>query len=171
MSKKSDQIQQPQNQIFQGKKGRIIQESANREVKSSAFTAYFSQPENAAKLFSALEGIEVSPEDIVFTTLYDVLFMARKNDLSFTAKNKILVISEHQSTINENMPLRNAIYYGRTMEKLIPAKALYRKKRIPIPTPQFFVFYNGKEKLPQETILKLSDAYLEKSDSPMLELM
>ena len=66
---------------------------SNTEVKSSAFTAFFSEPENAAQLFSALEGQEVSPEDITYTTLEGVLFVARKNDMAFTVKNKVLVIS------------------------------------------------------------------------------
>ena len=96
--------------------------------------------------------------------------MARKNDMAFTVNNKVLVISEHQSTLNANMPLRDAIYYGRTMEKLIEPRALYRTGQIPIPTPEFFVFYNGTDNFPAEKILKLSDAYLEKTDSPMLEL-
>lgn len=95
------------------------QQTSNREVKSSAFTTYFSDPKNAAQLYSALEGVEVAPEDIHFTTLEGVLFVARKNDMAFTVKNRVLVISEHQSTVNNNMPLRDIIYYGRTMEKLI----------------------------------------------------
>ena len=33
------------------------------------------------------------------------------------------------------MPLRDAIYYGRTMEKLVESRALYRTGRIQIPTP------------------------------------
>ena len=146
-------------------------QATNREVKSSAFTTFFSDPENAAKLYAALEEQEaVSPGDIVFRTLSGVLFMARKNDMAFTVNNRVLVISEHQSTINANMPLRDAIYYGRTMEKLIEPRALYRTGQIPIPTPEFFVFYNGTDDFPAEKILKLSDAYLEKTDSPMLEL-
>lgn len=152
----------------------MIQETkqiTNREVKSSAFTAYFGEPENAAKLYAALSGCEVSPEDIVYTTLNGVLFMARKNDMAFTVKNRVLVISEHQSTVNENMPLRDAIYYGRTIEKLIAPKALYRTELIPLPTPEFFVFYNGNKPYPEEKILRLSDAYLEKTDPPMLELV
>lgn len=56
---------------------------SNREVKSSAFTAYFGKPENAAKLYSALEGVAAEPEDIVYTTLDGVLFLARKNDMAF----------------------------------------------------------------------------------------
>lgn len=147
------------------------QETTNREVKSSAFTTLFGQAENAAKLYAALNGEEaVSPEEIEFTTLQGVLFMVRKNDLAFVAKKKVLVISEHQSTVNGNMPLRDVIYYGRTMEKLVEPRDLYKTKRIGIPTPEFLVFYNGDPTFPPEKILKLSDAFLEKTDSPMLEL-
>lgn len=143
----------------------------NREVKSSAFTTLFSDPENAAKLYAALDGtVPISSEDVSFTTLSGVLFMARKNDLAFTVGQKVLVISEHQSTLNENMPLRDAIYYGRTMEKLVEPRALYHSRLLPIPTPEFYVFYNGEADFPKEKILKLSDAYLEKMESPMLEL-
>ena len=115
---------------------------SNREVKSSAFTVYFSDPKNAAQLYSALSGEPVNPEDIEFRTLEGVLFVARKNDLSFTVHNRILVISEHQSTLNLNMPLRSAIYFGRTIEKLVDSKALYRRKMIMIPTPEFYLLYN-----------------------------
>ena len=143
----------------------------NKEVKSSAFAAYFGEPGNAARLFEALEpGVKVLPEEIDFTTLNGVLFMARKNDLAFTVKKKVLVISEHQATINLNMPLRDAIYYGRNMEKLIEPKALYRKQRIPLPTPEFYVFYNGNDDYPAEEILRLSDSYLVKTNEPMLDL-
>lgn len=41
---------------------------------------------------------------------------------------------------------------------------------IKIPTPEFFVFYNGKEKFPVEKTLKLSEAYIEKTENPILEL-
>ncbi len=144
-------------------------EVSNREVKSSAFTAYFSEPKNAAQLYSALAGVETAPEDIVIRTLEGVLFLARKNDLAFTVKNKALVIAEHQSTVSENMPLRSVIYYGRTIEKLLEPRALYHQKRIPIPTPEFYMFYNGGTAQPLERVLKLSEAYLEKTEHPMLE--
>lgn len=144
---------------------------SNKEFKSSAFTAYFSIPEHAADLYRSLDHSEnIEPEDIEFTTLEGVLYMARKNDMAFTARKKVLVIGEHQSTLNLNMPLRSAIYYGRTMERLIPPRDIYRTRIIPIPTPEFYVFYNGTRNQPAERILRLSDSYLEKTDSPMLEL-
>ena len=39
-----------------------------------------------------------------------------------------------------------------------------------IPTPEFYVFYNGNEIFPVEKTLCLSDAYLDKTVRPMLEL-
>lgn len=50
------------------------------------------------------------------------------------------------------------------------AEAIYRRKLINLPTPEFYVFDNGNEPFPAEKILILSDAYLEKTDHPMLEL-
>ena len=85
-------------------------------------------------------------------------------------KNRVLVISEHQSTINDNMPLRDLLYLGRTLEKLLDEKNLYRRKMISIPTPEFYVFYNGDDPFPTEKILRLSNAYLDKTEHPMLEL-
>ncbi|MBO5282812.1 MAG: hypothetical protein J6B43_06780, partial [Lachnospiraceae bacterium] len=104
--------------------------ASNREVKDSAFTAYFKEPENACQLYAALGEEEVSPEDITYVTLEGVLFIVRKNDIAFTVKIRVLVFSEHQSTINENMPLRHLIYLGRTLEKLIDERSMYRQKRI-----------------------------------------
>lgn len=146
-------------------------QTSNREMKSTVFTTFFGDPENAAKLYTALEGVPAKPEDIEYTTLEGVLFLVRKNDMAFTVKNRVLVISEHQSTVNSNMPLRDVIYYGRTMEQLLEAVDIYRRKIIPIPTPEFFIFYNGNEKYPPEKILKLSDSYIEKTNTPMLELL
>ena len=146
-------------------------QTSNRQMKSSVFTTYFSDPKNAAQLYTALEGLPAEPEDIEYTTLEGVLFLVRKNDMAFTVKNRVLVISEHQSTVNDNMPLRDVIYYGRTMERLLEAVDIYRSRVIPIPTPEFFVFYNGNQNYPPEKILKLSDSYLEKTNTPMLELL
>ena len=40
-----------------------------------------------------------------------------------------------------------------------------------IPTPEFYVFYNGEEKYPAEAELRLSDAFTVKSAKPCLELL
>ena len=146
-------------------------DSSNREHKASAFTAYFGIPENAADLYRSLSHTkDIDAADIEFMTLQGVMFLARKNDMAFRVRKKVLVIGEHQSTLNYNMSLRSAIYYGRTMEKLIPPRSIYKTGKILIPTPEFYVFYNGLKDQPAEQTLKLSDSYLEKTQAPMLEL-
>ena len=89
--------------------------------------------------------------------------MERMNDVSFVVDDKVVVLIEHQSTINENMPLRCLMYIARLYEKSIDNKAVYRKQLIEIPKPEFWVLYNGKEPYPEEQTLKLSDAFKDKS--------
>ena len=81
-----------------------------------------------------------------------------------------MTLYEHQSTWNPNMPLRDLLYIARLMEKSVNKRSLYQSELIKIPTPHFVVFYNGKEKKPEDTTIKLSDAFLQKEKEPELEL-
>ena len=47
----------------------------------------------------------------------------------------------------------------------------YLRKLKQIPTPEFYVFYNGEEKYPAQAELKLSDAFTVKSAKTCLELV
>ena len=42
---------------------------------------------------------------------------------------------------------------GRAYEQLVPDRGRYRKKRIALPYPEFYTFYNGKEKYIKETMV------------------
>ena len=92
------------------------------------------------------------------------------NDVSCLVDGKIIVLAEHQSTINENMPLRFLQYISRLYEKLQAPADRYLRKLSKIPTPEFYVFYNGKEDYPETTTLKLSDAFITKPKQVPLEL-
>jgi hypothetical protein len=81
------------------------------------------------------------------------------NDISFVIGGKLIILIEHQSTINGNMPLRLLLYIAKVYEKLTGGKDIYREKRISLPLPEFIVLYNGTAPYPDETILKLSDAF------------
>jgi len=82
----------------------------------------------------------------------------------------VIVFGEHPSTVNENMLLRSLLYIGRAYERLVPPRSLYKKKIVSLPTPEFYTFYNGKEKWEKEKELRLSDAYIVKDGEPSLEL-
>jgi len=125
----------------------------------------FSNKKILIELYNAIEGTNYSEDtEINIKTLTDVLFMDRMNDISFIIDGKFIILIEHQSTVNYNMPLRLLLYIARIYEKIIDNKSIYRKKLMKIPTPEFVVLYNGKEKQPEEQMLKLSDAFIEKDD-------
>ena len=46
----------------------------------------------------------------------------------------------------------------------------YREKLFKIPTPEFYVFYNGEKKAERECIMKLSDAFHDFQSDPACEL-
>ncbi|MCC8097352.1 MAG: Rpn family recombination-promoting nuclease/putative transposase [Eubacterium sp.] len=87
--------------------------------------------------------------------------MERRNDLSFLVDNKLVVMLEHQSTVNNNMPLRFLLYAAYIYENIIDGKNVYRTRLMKIPEPEFIVIYNGRENYDKKTILKLSDAFYE----------
>ena len=144
----------------------------NRLYKDSVFTYLFSDKKNLISLYNALENKNYPLNTkIEINTLKGVLFKKRQNDLSFTIENRYIVLIEHQSTINDNMPLRLLIYISRLYERLTSGKAMYKERMIPLPTPEFIVLYNGVKKFPQEKVYRLSDAFIGKKKFPQLELI
>ena len=145
--------------------------NTNKKYKDSVFTRYFSDEQKLRLLYNALEGTNYGEETKVnIITLEDVLFMNLKNDICFTIDNKFIILIEHQSTINNNMPLRCLLYIAREYEKLINKNIVYRSTLQKIPTPHCYVLYNGVNNYPKEKILKLSDAFLVSQNPPELEL-
>jgi hypothetical protein len=133
---------------------------ANRHYKSSVFTFLFSEPARLRELYNALTGAGCDDSArIVINTLSDVVFMDRINDISFTINGKLVVLIEHQSTINPNMALRLLFYIARIYEKLIDNRKLYSGSRLAVPRPEFIVLYNSPEEYPRESALKLSDHF------------
>ncbi len=150
-------------------------EQANRNYRDSVFTKYFREnPEGLVELYNAITGTNYPLDTpVVPNSLEDVLYKEKMNDLSFVLDNQILVLIEHQSTINENMALRLLMYVARLYEKLLNQwgkRAVYEEKRIPIPQPKFVVLYNGRAPYPEHTIQQLSKSFMVQDGEPTLEL-
>jgi predicted transposase/invertase (TIGR01784 family) len=153
-------------------------EPVNRKFKSSVFSFIFSNPDVLRELYCALEGITLKPDvPVVINTLKDILFMDMINDISFEIGGKLIVLIEHQSTINPNMALRLLMYAGRVYEKIIDEEKIYSSTKILIPRPGFFVLYNGEKPFPEKETIKLSDLFksteslgISKKEFPALEL-
>ncbi|UTC76184.1 Rpn family recombination-promoting nuclease/putative transposase [Treponema sp. OMZ 792] len=149
--------------------------TANRKYKDSVFVDLFAEDENAKEnflsLYNALHDTSLTATERMKNIRLDqVLYMAFYNDVSYLVDNKIIVLAEHQSTINPNMPLRCLEYISRLYETIFESKEKYSRKLLNIPTPEFYVFYNGEEPFPCDKILKLSEAFIEKVKEPNLEL-
>ena len=148
---------------------RIKQQTGS--IKIQVFRMLFNNKKEALGLYNNLFDTDYTDESLIdIVTLEDVLFIPRKNDVAFTMNGRFVVLVEHQSTINENMPLRFLIYIARLYEKIIDADNIYRRKLIKIPAPEFVVLYNGIDDLKQdgkvvtELELNLSDAFKDDGD-------
>lgn len=150
----------------------------NREIKSGVFADLFCDDEKDGKknflsLYNALHGTDLKLEETTLERqrIPQSLYKTFYNDISVVVNGKLIVLVEHQSTPNENMPLRFLEYYVHLLYGIVPADARYKKNRCKIPAPEFFVFYNGDEKQEGERILRLSDAFVERQDEPACEVV
>ena len=138
----------------------------NRNHKDSVFVDLFANDiyakENFISLYNALHKTNLDPKttEVQPVMLENVLYMSYYNDISMLVDGKIIVLIEHQSTVNQNMPFRFLEYISRIYEKITSEEDRFGKKLIKLPIPEFYVFYNGVENYPSESELKLSDAFI-----------
>ena len=110
----------------------------NKKFKDSVFVDLFQTSdyaaENSKSLVRWIKGL--SPEwngTIKRIRIEDTLYMNFKNDVSYVAEDSLMVLAEHQSTINPNMPLRYILYSAKLYEKIIPARERFRTTLVKIP--------------------------------------
>ncbi|MCH5249041.1 MAG: hypothetical protein J1E98_03890 [Lachnospiraceae bacterium] len=144
--------------------------TVQRNYKDTIFRMLFKDKENLLSLYNALNKTDYTDVDeLEITTLESAVYMNYKNDISFVFDFE-LMLYEHQSTMNPNMPLRDLFYVTDILQKRAYDKDLYGSKLIRIPSPRFVVFYNGTDPQPERQTLKLSDSYEKKQEYPELEL-
>ncbi|MBQ9486319.1 MAG: hypothetical protein IJU91_00755 [Selenomonadaceae bacterium] len=121
---------------------------SNSQYRNSLFCTYFNDPVRLLSLCNAVLDTDFSdPAELEITNLDGIFFDERKNDISCKIRNNFLVLVEHQSSVNANMPLRCLAYVTDLLNKLVENKRLlYRQRLIKFPSPKFFVLYDGKVK-------------------------
>lgn len=142
-----------------------LSKKQKRNFKDTLFVDLFGKcpeaKENFLSLYNAMHGtnLKLSETEIKPIMLEQTVYVGRYNDVSMLVNGEIVVLVEQQSSVNENMPLRFLEYISRLYEKLIPLEERYKEKRIALPKPEFYVFYNGRSDYPAEKILSLSDSF------------
>lgn len=135
--------------------------NVNHKHKDTLFTVIFKDKNELLTLYNAVNHTSYdNPDDLIITTLEDIIYMGMKNDLSFLIGHT-LNLYEHQSTWNPNMPLRGLLYFAELYQGYIEENQLdlYTTSLLKLPMPQFIVFYNGEKEQPDQKILYLSDAF------------
>ena len=144
-----------------------------REYKDTVFIDLFTSWTKPVSLYNALSSSNV-PENAKIKQLQisNAMYTSLRCDLAFIVENELIVIIEHQSTINMNMPTRLLLYISMIYLNVLDEEARYARALKKIPTPRFFVLYNGDEKLAEKSELRLSDAFkLKEGEKPQLELI
>jgi len=137
--------------------------------KDTLFRTLFSNSKNFLELYNAVTN-ENLPADTEITPYPTNELLAKFNDLAAGVGDQLVVFFEHQSTPSQNMPLRLLSYVADILHlHLVNKDKLYGNELVPMPTPRFYVLYNGEQKL-ETNELKLSDSFKLKDKDPALEL-
>ena len=135
---------------------------ANREYKDSLFRMIFTIPEYAAALYSWLSREELLPgEELVIDDKGGLFTTELKHDVSFRVADKLFFIIEHQSTENENMPIRMLLAIAELYRQYLKhyGHRIYNNSLLSLPAVNPYVFYNGKNEEPLRREMLLSTAF------------
>lgn len=166
-AKKRSHVKRKQQVSLTPDKGTSVQ----RTYKDSLFRFIFQDKQKLLQLYNALNGSDYqNPDDLIVTTIENILYIGYKNDVSFLPDNSICLY-EHQGSWNPNMPLRGVLYFARLLQDYVESHHynLYGTKLIPLPYPKYIIFYNGTASRPENELLRLSDAFLTPSLSTTKE--
>ena len=148
----------------------------NRKHKDSLFVDYFSKDrdwkQHFLSLYNALHGTNLQVADTVLerVNLEQVLYKSYYNDIAVLVDGQFILMIEHQSTINPNMPLRLLEYVARIYGNIVDSTAKFSRHLVPLAKPEFIVFYTGDQELPPESYLYLSDAFPKQGQNADLTL-
>lgn len=148
------------------KKANHAEIKLNRKVQDSVFRDLFHIKENSLDLYETLhpDDMTVKIDDIKNITLSSIVAGGIFNDLGLLVGKRLIILAEHQSTLNRNMPVRTLLYYGDTLKNYLfgskeKKKQLYQSKLLKLPSPEFYMIYTGDSKAFHEEKLLLSNAF------------
>ena len=144
----------------------------NPKVRDTVFCKYMSTGDHLLALLNAIKDTSYTdPSGITINTLSGSFYSNIKNDISFMLDTLIMMLIEHQTTINPNMPIRMLEYVAELFRRYMePEKRkVYGSELITLPAPEFYVFYDGDDTSFEHQTLRLSDAFMAPSDK--LELI
>ncbi|MBQ2411228.1 MAG: Rpn family recombination-promoting nuclease/putative transposase [Selenomonadaceae bacterium] len=144
----------------------------NKKIRDTLFCKYVGTEQHLLAIANAIRGTHHrDASGIQINTLKGSFYSNLKNDISFVLDTLIMMLIEHQTTLNPNMPLRLLGYVDELFRLYMePEKRkIYSTELIQLPAPEFYVFYDGDDTSFERKTLRLSDAF--KAPSHKLELI
>ena len=127
-------------------------EAEGRQYQDTVFRAYFNDADRLRELAGALHGRTYAASDPVKIVTLEGTFLSQvKNDISFLLAGRYLVFIEHQSTPNENMPLRCLYYVCEQLREEIDSSLLYRNRRVYFLRLSFTYFIRARRNCPRSS--------------------
>ena len=166
MSTKTEKINtfQSTNEMKNNQDGDM--EHYNRNMQDSMFVDLFSTEENLLDLYRSLhpEDTSVQLSDIKNVTLTNVFVNGLRNDVGLLVGDRLIILTEHQSTVNKNMPVRALLYYAEQLKRYLFSdnsrrKKVFQKSLMKLPYPEFYVIFTGNDSEFSDSALQLSDAF------------
>ena len=133
-------------------------EVAKHKIKDSVFTNLFKEKKYLFQLYKALhpEDTNAAEEQLTYVTIENILINGLYNDLGFMVGNRLIILTEAQSTWSVNIIIRVLLYLAQTYHDYLAQtkQPLYTSKQVQIPEPELYVIYTGeRQERPAEILL------------------
>lgn len=145
MNRLADSVRRQNN--FLDIPSNMTDEVAKHKIKDSVFTNLFKDKKYLFQLYKALhpEDTNATEEQLTYVTIENILINGLYNDLGFMVRNRLVILTEAQSTWSDNIIIRVLLYLAQTFhDYLVQTKQpLYTSKKVQIPEPELYVIYTG----------------------------
>ena len=145
-----------------------VGQSTTEQYKDTLFKDIFNNKQRFLELYNAISDNPYS-DDANVEIYSNHALLAKYHDIAGAINNELVMMGEHQASINPNMPLRMLLYFTDVLRAFIVGENIYGSTKIDIPTPVFYVFYNGDTPYGTD-VLELSDSYKIKGQRFTLEM-
>lgn len=126
----------------------------NGKIKDTAFALCVKKEDYLLDFYRTLhpEDSDVTKEDIRLVNIENLFMEDIYNDCSFVVRERKLILIECQSLWTENIGYRLMEYYTALYPNVVPDFQMkkHRRKRVDVPDFELYVFYVGKESVPDE---------------------
>ena len=135
---------------------------AKYTIKDSLFTNLFQDKKYLLQLYRALhpEDTETTEDELKDITIKNILVDSCYNDLGFTVGDKIMILTEAQTTWTMNIIIRALMYLVQSYHEYFEHRNdnLYGSKKVKLPKPELYVIFTGK-RISKPEYISLSEEF------------